>query len=47
VSNQVEELEREKGECEEGMDGLKKVLYEKFGSESLSSFHTSHDLLRC
>ncbi|GAA5825638.1 hypothetical protein JCM5353_007516 [Sporobolomyces roseus] len=32
VSKQVEELEREKGECEEGMDGLKKVLYEKFGN---------------
>ena len=33
VSKQVEELETEKGECEEGMEGLKKVLYEKFGSE--------------
>jgi len=45
VSKQVEELESEKGECEEGMEGLKKVLYEKFGSESLSSLlHVSRSV---
>lgn len=34
---QTSELETEKEECEEGMKGLKEVLYKKFGGELLSS----------
>lgn len=33
TSEKVEKLEEEKRECLDEMEGLKKVLYEKFGSE--------------
>ncbi|GAA5935128.1 tubulin-binding prefolding complex subunit GIM3 [Sporobolomyces koalae] len=32
TTNKIDSLEKEKDECEQGMEDLKKVLYEKFGN---------------
>jgi hypothetical protein len=43
---EVEELEKEKDECEAEMEGLKKELYAKFGSTSSFSSLSSSSLPR-